>query len=269
MENTDALFSRRILDLIGMAERQDRLVCSRFLTPAEQADAIVVAKRAGWLPAGADTAGYYLYGGTPDAERRRIYFLPYPAEDGDPLRSIDPESGFRVVEITASASPGEGPGHRDILGAILSAGIRRDFVGDIHIDPASARAWIVMDPSVPGLLQQFMERIGRYPVKWRELPPGESPLPVSGTGGVLTTGTVASLRLDSVAAHAFHLNRSDMAEHIRKGDVQVNWVICTDPDRILRQGDRITLRGSGKAVLTEVGGQSRKGRLFITTERPG
>lgn len=269
MDNANTLFTRRILDLIGMSERQNRQVCSRFLSPAEQADAIVVAKRAGLPPASADTAGYYLYGGIPDAERRRIYFLPEPAADGDPLRSIDTESGFRIIEITASAGPGEGPGHRDVLGAVLAAGIRRDFIGDIHAVPADARAWIVVDPSVLGQILQSVDRIGRYPVKMDVLPSGESPLTESEVSGIPTTGTVASLRLDSVAALAFHLNRSEMAERIRKGDVQVNWVACADPDRLLRQGDRITLRGSGKAVLTGIGGQSRKGRLFITTERPG
>ena len=47
----------------------------------------------------------------------------------------------------------------------------------------------------------------------------------------------------------------------------MNWTDCQKPDRILRQGDVITVRGAGKCKLTEVGGTTKKGRVFITVER--
>ena len=81
------------------------------------------------------------------------------------------------------------------------------------------------------------------------------------------TGTVASPRLDALLALAFRLSRTDASDHIRRGDVQLNWIVCTDPDKTLVQGDRIALRGRGKAVLAEIGGHSRKGRLFVAADR--
>ena len=268
MMNPDALFSRRILDDLHSAEKQDRLVYTRFLTPAEQADAFAVARRAGWMPLADGMPGYFSYGGFKGAERQRVFFSPYPAEEGDPVQSLLTTSSFSFIEVQYPAIAGPGPGHRDVLGALMNAGIRRDFIGDILSDPAHSRVWIVMDPSITDFIQQSLTRIGRYSVTLIESSVAKFSPPDETGQGILSTGTVASLRLDTVASHAFGLPRAEMADRIRHGDVHVNWVACTDPDHHVKAGDRFSLKGSGKAVLADVSGQSRKGRIFITTERP-
>lgn len=268
MAKPDPLLSRRILDLLETAEKSNRLACSHFLTPAELLEASIAAKKAGWLPAAAKTAGYFFYGGYENAERQRMFVFPFPAADSGPLASIDPEAYFCIVEATAGHTGDPGPGHRDILGALMSIGIRRDAVGDILVDTEKAIAWMILDPMVAQLVLQTLEKIGHRTVRLRELPPSGFRPDVPEDQAVITTGTVASLRLDAVAALAFGIARADMASRIRHGDVQVNWVGCTDPDRLLAAGDRMTLRGAGKAVLTDIGGKSRKGRSFLTIERP-
>ena len=81
------------------------------------------------------------------------------------------------------------------------------------------------------------------------------------------TDTVASLRLDSVIASAFGLSRGKAAEAIGRGIVFVNHVEVTKPDFQVSEGDKLTLRGKGKACLLEVGGRSRKDRQYITIEK--
>jgi RNA-binding protein YlmH len=83
----------------------------------------------------------------------------------------------------------------------------------------------------------------------------------------IITDTVASLRLDSVVASAFNLSRGKASEAITRGIVFVNHMETTKPDQQLSEGDRITLRGKGKAVLSEIGGKSRKDRQYIKIER--
>ena len=268
MMNSNALFSRQILDDLQSSESRNRLVYTHFLTPAEQDAAIVVAKRAGWSLVAGGMPGYFPYGGYTGAERKRMFFLPYPTEGGDVVESLPTGSCFSLIEVQAPALAGPGPGHRDVLGALMNAGVRRDFIGDILADPDRGGAWILMDPSIKDFILQSLTRIGRWSVTLKESSlDGFEPPEVAGQG-IPSTGTVASLRLDAVAAHAFGLPRAEMAERIRHGDVHVNWVVCTDPDRRVIEGDRFSLKGEGKAVLVEISGQSRKGRIFITTERP-
>ena len=79
--------------------------------------------------------------------------------------------------------------------------------------------------------------------------------------------TVMRLRLDAVAATGFGLSRTKAAELIASGRVQVNHRECTKGDQMLNQGDVVTARGFGKFELSQVGGQSRKGRTAIVVKR--
>ena len=77
------------------------------------------------------------------------------------------------------------------------------------------------------------------------------------------TGSVASPRLDSVVALVFGLPRKEAQEKIEKGLVFVNYTPCLKPERQVEEGDRLTVRGLGRAKVEEFGGISRKGRLFL------
>ena len=48
-----------------------------------------------------------------------------------------------------------------------------------------------------------------------------------------------------------------------------NNYVCEElrTDREFGAGDRVTLRGSGKVIVTEIGGRSRKDRIYVTWER--
>ena len=84
---------------------------------------------------------------------------------------------------------------------------------------------------------------------------------------VMVKDTVASLRLDNVIASAFSLSRAKAAEAIRSGIVFVNSIQSEKPDMQVDEGAKLVLRGKGKAYLREVGGRTRKDRIFIAIER--
>ena len=79
--------------------------------------------------------------------------------------------------------------------------------------------------------------------------------------------TAASLRLDGIIAAFFNLSRSSAAETVSKGLVYVNSSQCFKGDYMLKEGDKIVLRGKGKTVLTEIKGTSKKGKLKIEYKR--
>jgi len=80
-------------------------------------------------------------------------------------------------------------------------------------------------------------------------------------------GSVASLRLDSLAALIFSLPRSEVQAMIAKGLVFVNQQPCLKPGHTLSPGDRMTVRGKGRAAIIALGGTSRKGRQFVRYTR--
>jgi RNA-binding protein YlmH len=73
--------------------------------------------------------------------------------------------------------------------------------------------------------------------------------------------TVASMRLDAVTASIFKLSRGSAADAIGGGLAAVNGVAVTKPDLAVKAGDKISLRGKGKAVVDAVEGLSKKGRI--------
>ena len=77
------------------------------------------------------------------------------------------------------------------------------------------------------------------------------------------TKAVASLRLDAVLCAAFGLSRAKGAELISAGTVSLDHQPCLQPSKEISEGALISVRGMGRARLLEIGGTSRKGRVFI------
>ena len=78
--------------------------------------------------------------------------------------------------------------------------------------------------------------------------------------------TVASLRLDSILASGMRTSRAKAAEMIRAGLVSVEHAPEERIDRILAEGQLLSVRGFGRIRLRNVGERTRKDRLPVTLE---
>ena len=243
MEEQELL--RRAEDLSRRCAKKWEMTETGFLTPAER---LLLQKR--FFPD--DGVSMRFFGGYDDCERSVAFFLP-EGEDEEQIRSA-----LRAVHYRAYF--GE-PGHRDYLGALLASGISRDRIGDIVIDGADADVFCL-----PGILGHLLtvERIGRVSVRAEEIAPEDVRPPKRETKE--TRFTVMSLRLDAVASGMFRLSRTACAKLIDEGLLSLNYSVCTKADAPVREGDVLSLRGHGKGVVAELGGSSRKGRIFITAE---
>ena len=112
---------------------------------------------------------------------------------------------------------------------------------------------------------QNLHKVGRLPVTVKKI--AESELEIPEILYKIEQGTVASLRLDGVIAEGFHISRDTAQEAIRRELVQVNHRIISSASKLVRQGDAISLRGYGKMILEEIGGESRKGRIWVTFKK--
>ncbi|MCQ2561984.1 MAG: YlmH/Sll1252 family protein, partial [Clostridia bacterium] len=200
----------------------------------------------------------HFFGGTEDAERRIIVFLP------DYLEEIPQGEDCPLCILRVTYPKGSRPlSHRDYLGSLLSLGVGRSVAGDIFVREGGADIIIVRDMA-DFFLQNYCQaghiNLSCTIHELEELQPG-----------IIKKeefrDTVASLRLDSIAASCFKMSRGNAQEAVKQGLVFVNNRQILKPDHILSEGDRIVLRGKGKAVLKEVGGKSRKDRDCIVCER--
>lgn len=194
------------------------------------------------------------YGGYDDAERTVAAFLPDYAEVIDcPLC---------VIRIKTPAG-GRKLTHRDYLGSLTGLGLKREMTGDI-LTVENGADIIVLEEVKDFILMNY-SKAGRATLTPEAVELSELCIPEKKT--VTVKDTVASLRLDNVISSAFQLSRAKAAEAIRSGIVFVNSMQCEKPDMQIEEGSKLVLRGKGKAYLRNVGGKTRKDRIYIEIER--
>ena len=223
-----------------------------------------------------------LYGGFADAERRALIFLPEYAELADilPPASVSGDSpnlqngsAFATAPadcpfcvLKANAAGGVGTKkltHRDYLGSLMGLGIKREMTGDIIVKESGADIIIIKE--IADFLLMNYEKAGRANLK---LEIADITSLDTGTVNIEEKrDTVASLRLDNLVSSVFGLSRGKAQEAIKTGFVFVNSSQAQKPDMQLNEGDKLVLRGRGKAVLREIQGKTRKDRIYIIFDR--
>jgi len=235
------MVERRLTELAERAAERDAAVFSRFLDPAEQLLVHRAARQAG--------VDFRLEGGQPRAERKMAaFFLEH---------SRDLDWPFVCIEVKWDARYGA-VRHPDLLGASLALAQDRSCYGDIWVAEGEAYLFVVRELS--DHVAQSLTEAGRVRLHAAVL----TQWPAPPEQRVRThRDTVASLRLDALAASAFGLSRAQAQALIREGRVKVNHLPTLQTDAQLVVGDLLSLRGHGRAQLTQVGGKNRKGRTAI------
>lgn len=188
------------------------------------------------------------YGGISDAERMVMGFNAI--KEDFPLCVIKSEGDF------------EGVSHRDFLGSLMGLGITRENIGDI-VKKDDCCYIFVLSKMADYICENFIS-VKKSNVK-NEIYDCES-ITVEKEFETVKK-SVASLRTDAVIAAVFNLSRTDASEAIKRGWVSVNYRVTESTDKKLNEGDTLSLKGKGKAVLEKLGDLSKKGRIFIEIKK--
>lgn len=240
--------ARRLLALIAEAEAAGVPQWSDFLDPAAQTLASLLLQRSPGL-------AYDLAGGYAAAERRRLVLRPrsFPAE----------EASAHIAAVRINGDFPEAPSRQDLRGAVLQLGIKAGKVGDVVSEVAGGTVFLVEE--LAPTVEERLREVAGVPVTAAEVSPEEVTAPAERKKEI--RGTVASLRLDAVAAAGFGASRTQMARDIKGLRVRLNWRPADDPAAEVKVGDVIALRGRGRLVVAEVTGTTKKGRLGVRLER--
>ncbi len=205
---------------------------------------------------------FLLWGGTPEAERRILVFLP---SYQDPEGFWEREKTDASLIVPIAVRP-RGPRfaeeltHRDFLGALMHLGITRDRIGDIAVRPDGSGAILFALRDICEVVTGELTRVRHTAVEASILANAAVDIcPVFEE----RSGSVASERLDAVLALAFRLSRDKAKELVLRELVFVDGLPALSPDQALRPGVRVSARGFGKFVYDGPAATSKKGRLIV------
>ena len=250
-QNADEkLLIGKLLDKAEQAEKYDRLITTAFLDLRQQELFCRLMST--------NRQKFILSGGFEGAERRAAIFLPSYWEESDLTEEDLPFSALRIQNKAKKELS-----HRDYLGSLMSLGIRREMIGDILVSEEQADLFVMKE--MTEFLLQNLEKASNVTLAVKPVALNEVTVPQIKMK--VMKDTVASLRLDAILTIAFSMSRGNAAEWIRKGTVEVNGLAATKADMAVKEGDRLTLRGKGKAILSFVGGTSKKGRTIVEIQR--
>lgn len=247
MINESKLFLDKIKDLIRIRDLRNIPKFTAFLTPSEASIVASTFKEPNCL----------FFGGYPEAERRMFGALPEYIEDFNaefPITALKFE--YRKVDKLS---------HRDFLGSFMATGISRETIGDIRIGKGCAVAFVCDD--IADYLVNQITKIGRVGVSVQKISLSDVTDYFEQPKTVPLSFTVSSLRLDAVLSGLVGCSRNKAESFVKEGLVFVNSFEVLKVTKQVKSGDFITLRGTGKFLITSCNGLTKKGREIITAEK--
>lgn len=250
MNNSDdKLFFARLSDMVSQCEKNSTCIFSDFLDERQSAQA------ENWCRHNAGGLLYKLWGGHENAGRKILAI--YPDFYADYIMEDFP---FQCLTFTYRKE--DKLTHRDFLGTFMGMRLKRETIGDIIVGEGMAQVFVT---NIAGkLISATVSKIGRTGVKCSDEKPFE--MEVRQEFRTLS-GTVASLRLDCIVSLATGLSREKSAMLIRSDKVEINHFATESVSAEVNSGDIFSVRGYGKFLLYEVGGNTRKNRIHIIMKK--
>lgn len=244
----DEQLAAKLLDLAEGAHKSRKFRVSEFLDPHAYNVAEIIA-------ANFDSVRLEADGGFANAERVKAAFI---ADDfyGRPdygMVFLQAAWDKRYYDLS----------HRDILGAFMGTGCKREALGDIVFIPEGAQ--LAVEKTLLSYLLGNLTQIGAAPVTLTEL--GREELLQKEEKVKVISATVADLRLDAVAAAGYGVSRSRMADEIKGQNLKLNWKEAKKAAQAVNEGDVISFRGRGRVEVAEIRGTTKKGRISVTLKR--
>lgn len=231
-------FVKRIYDYIDQCEVRKRIIVTPFFSPDQSAITRSICGK---------QIMYKEDGGYKGAERVRFAFLPFTTN-----------YQFPTVILKASVSATFGMlSHRDVLGALMNLGLRREMSGDILVERDAV--YLVVDKDIKNFVVCNLTKIKRQHVHFKRY---EGSL-VSNMSIRYQHKIVSSMRLDTIVACLANVSRGKAQEMIASQRVKVNHVVLEQSTFVCNNNSAISIRGYGRFYVREVIKKTKKDRLVI------
>ena len=240
----DDVFIKKMQDVFRLSEKYHTPRFSKFLDGAQQA----MLLREGIFDG-------VLFGGYEGAERCVLGAFPDWQEPDKTL--------FPIKALYVKKKYQKDLSHRDYLGTVLSLGIERNKIGDILAGDNDAYIFVLED-----IAEFVCDNISKVAGCGVDIVICDADRVVVPEKKFCEINVVAgSLRLDAVLAAMLKVSRNEAKTMILSGKVSVNHTEILNGDFMIKENDLLSVRGFGRAVLSEIGGKTRSERVHITLKK--
>jgi len=239
-------FIERALEWINQVDQTHRERLTDFLDPRQ----VYILNS---LIAKNPNLSYSAFGGYEDAERCRVilhqsYYLPEPDD-----------FSLSVIQVTSPQAQFQKLKHKDYLGALLGAGLKRGKFGDVLVHREFGQ--IILAKEIAEYMRIHFGQIHRVQVVSEEIPLSQI-APIHEDWRRVTI-TVPSTRADVVVGDVFRLSRAKALIPIKAGHLKINWMPVDSPSYSIHEGDMVSLRGYGRFKVIKEEGVTKKGNIRL------
>jgi len=195
-------------------------------------------------------------GGVEDTERKRALLYPdyyQVAEEDFKLALFEVQYASKFITLQ----------HRQVLGSLMSLGLKRSKFGDIRFHNDTVQ--FICATEISEYLSANFKEIGRAKISLKEIDSYQF-IPNKEEVQEMVS-TVSSLRLDVVGAAIYNLSRQKIQPLITNGYVKVNWKVVDSASFECQEGDTLSVRGYGRSKLTSIEGRTKKDRVRIIVSK--
>lgn len=237
----DEIFVKKILDYQNQAQNYQKMILTPFYNPHEQE---IVHK-----VIGTHDLMVKSYGGFLNAENQRMIICP------DFYEITDDDFEVVVVEVVYNRQFGKLL-HKDVLGALMSLGIKREHIGDIY---DSEHLYFSCSYQTYTYIHDHLKQIKRSKIHLEIV---KEKIEIEHQYHVKTF-FISSWRLDKVISTLFHLSRQNASEAIRAGFVKVNHKEVEEVSFLCHNNDMISLKRHGRVKIVDEEKTSRQGSYVV------
>lgn len=239
----EEVFVKKVLDYLDQVQYKQRLILTQFLDPYHQS---IVKSVIGHQ----DEVQVLENGGFIHSESQRMIIDPYFYE-------IEKEDFEIVVCKIIYAKNFEKLTHRDILGALMSIGIKRELFGDIV--EKDKDFYLAVDQHIYEYLKDHLSMIKRSKVKFVEW---DEEIEVK-NDYLVKSFIVSSFRLDKIISSFYKISRQKAAEFIRAGHVKVNHKPVEQINYLCNNKDIISFKKHGRVMFVDCNKQTRSDNYVV------
>ena len=153
--------------------------------------------------------------------------------------------------------------HRDFLGALMALGLKRSVIGDLCV--ADNTCTVFCESTAAAFIAEELKRAGRDTIRCTPFDAGLDFSPEREFREISVS--VASVRLDGAVRALCNISREDACELVLQGHCEVNYFVQREPDRALREGDILSVRGHGKYIIDRIGDLTKRNRTRLVARK--
>lgn len=190
-----------------------------------------------------------------DCERRRV-IINYILNNDDKDDLIN--NYISIIKISYNKKFGNIT-HRDVLGALIGLGIKRECIGDILIDED---IYVYVVKEMADYIINTLSSVGKVSVtcKYSDINEVNS---IKVENYIEKTIIVSSYRLDNIISEICCLSREKAKQYIILKNVKINGIININPDYNVKIDDLISIHRFGRVIVKEEVNKTKKDKYVL------